>query len=462
MTDPLLVPSTLAAQLGLGIHSERPLPGLIAFLKERSVLIVLDSCEHVIEAAATLAEEIVGGTRRAHILATSREALRAEGEHVYRLTPLAFPSEAENLKAEDALSFPAVQLFVDRAAASLGSFELGNSEASFVSEICRRLDGIPLAIQIAASRVDTFGVAGLAAGLNDRFQLLMQGRRTALPRHRTLSAALDWSYSQLPEVEQLVLRRLATFVGAFTMEAASAVLTQPDTSAGAIIDAIANLVAKSLVWADVGGAVAFYRLFDVTRTYALAKLEESGERDRIARAHAEYYRGTVKKAQVEWETRPATEWLQRYRPVLDNVRAALDWAFSPAGDPATGVAITLGGVPLWFELSLTSECAEHVDRALTIPTVSNDAESEMRLYAARAWSLMQTQGALPATQDAWTRVLELAEQRGTWTISCELCGACGPNSSTETSSALRWRLPNGSQSWRRPIRAAQTFSSVSG
>ena len=263
-----------------------------------------------------------------------------------------------------------------------------------MSEICRRLDGIPLAIQIAAGRVDTFGVAGLAAGLNDRFQLLMQGRRTALPRHRTLSAALDWSYSQLPEVEQLVLRRLATFVGAFTMEAASAVLTQPDTSAGAIIDAIANLVAKSLVWADVGGAVAFYRLFDVTRTYALAKLEESGERDRIARAHAEYYRGTVKKAQVEWETRPATEWLQRYRPVLDNVRAALDWAFSPAGDPATGVAITLGGVPLWFELSLTSECAERVDRALTIPTVSNDAESEMRLYAARAWSLMQTQGGL--------------------------------------------------------------------
>ena len=412
LTDPLLVPSTLAARLGVGVHAENPLRGLIGFLKEKNCLIVLDSCEHVIETAATLAEEIIGATKRPRILATSREALRAEGEHVYRLSPLAFPSPASDLKAEDALGFPAVQLFVDRVAASLGSFELTDADAPSVVEICRRLDGIPLAIEMAASRVDTFGVAGLAAGLNDRFQLLMQGRRTALPRHRTLSATLDWSYSQLPEIEKLVVRRLATFVGAFTMEAASAVLTHADVSAVAIIDAVANLVAKSLIWADVGGATAFYRLSDVTRAYALAKLEESGEREPIARAHAGYYRAALEKAQVDWETRPATEWLQRHRHLMDNARAALDWAFSPGGDPAAGVAITLGAVPFWFELKLTSECAERVDRALTIPSVSRDAQSEMRLYAARAWSLMQTQGALPATQEAWTRVLDLAEQQG--------------------------------------------------
>ena len=191
LTDPLLVPSTLAAQLGLGIHSERPLPGLIGFLKERSVLIVLDSCEHVIEAAATLAEAIISGTRRATISQPAgrhcgRKASMSTGS---RRSP--FHRKPKTSKPKIALSFPAVQLFVDRAAASLGSFELGNSEASLVAEICRRLDGIPLALQIAASRVDTFGVAGLAAGLNDRFQLLMQGRRTALPRHRTLSAALE-------------------------------------------------------------------------------------------------------------------------------------------------------------------------------------------------------------------------------------------------------------------------------
>ena len=238
-----------------------------------------------------------------------------------------------------------------------------------MAEICRRLDGIPLAIEIAASRVDTFGVAGLAAGLNDRFQLLMQGRRTALPRHRTLSATLDWSYSQLSEVERLVLRRLAAFVGAFTMEAASAVLAQADTSAAAIIDAIANLVAKSLVWADVGGAVALYRLLDVTRTYALAKLEESGESDQHrARDTPNITGARSRRRRPIGRPCPPRSGCGATGILIDNVRAALEWAFSPAGDPATAVAITVGAVPLWFGLSLTSECAERVDRALTGPS----------------------------------------------------------------------------------------------
>ncbi len=412
LTDPLLVPSALAAQLGVGVRSDDPLPGLIGFLKEKNVLIVLDSCEQVIEAAATLAENIFNGAKRAHILATSREALRAEGERVHRLSALSFPTDTQNLKAADALGFPSVQLFVERAAASLGSFEFGDADAPFVADICRKLDGIALAIEIAASRVDTFGISGLAARLNDRFQLLMQGRRTALPRHRTLSATLDWSHAQLPETEQLVLRRLATFVGTFTMEAASAVLADVDMSAAETVDAVANLVAKSLVSADVDGAIPLYRLFDVTRTYALAKLEESGQRDRFARAHAEYYRRALEDARAEWETRPAVEWLERYRHLIGNVRTALDWAFSATGDATAGVAITVGAVPLWFELSLTRECAERVDRALAAPAPSLDAESEMRLCATRAWALMQTQGAVPATQAAWTRVLALAEQRG--------------------------------------------------
>lgn len=411
LADPQRVPSTLAARLGIPVHAKDPIPSLLAFLEERSVLIVLDSCEHLIEAVATLAEGVFNHTR-VHILATSREALRAEGEHVYRLPTLSSPSANESLNASDAISYPSVQLFVDRAAASSGSFELSDADAPIVAEICHRLDGIPLAIEIAASRVDTFGVAGLAAGLNDRFQLLMQGRRTALPRHRTLGATLDWSYSQLLEIEALVLRRLAVFVGSFTMAEASAVLAKADIAPAVIIDAIANLVAKSLVWADVGGPVAFYRLFDVTRAYALTKLEERGEGDSIARAHADYFNRALEQAQGEWETLPAAQWLQRYRHIVDNVRVALEWSFSPKGDSATGIAITVGAVPLWFELSLTSECAERVDLALTALSAGNNAESEMRLHAARAWSLMQTQGALPATQAAWTRVLEISEQQG--------------------------------------------------
>src|SRR5215813_981058 len=412
LTDPLLVPSALAAQLGVGIRSEKSLASLIAFLKEKELLVVLDSCEHVIEAAALLAEDIFRGTKAVHILATSREALRAEGERVHRLPPLSFPTTTAGLRAADALEFPSIQLFVERAAASLGAFDLTDAEAPLVADICRRLDGIALAIEIAASRVDVFGVAGLAARLNDRFQLLMQGRRTALPRHRTLGATLDWSYSYLPEFERLVLRRLAIFAGTFTMESASAVVAGDATTSAQVVDAIADLVAKSLVSAGVEGPIALYRLLDTTRAYVLVKLEESGDFGRLARRHGEHYRALLEQAQADWETRPATEWRERHRHLTDNVRAALDWSFSPAGEPVTGVALTVATVPLWFALSLTSECAERVDRALATSPESRSTDLDMRLYAARAWSLMQTKGFVAETEAAWTRVREISERQG--------------------------------------------------
>lgn len=412
LTDPQLVPSALAAQLGVGIRSDKPLASLIAFLRDKELLVVLDSCEHVIEAAAILAEEIFRGTKGIHILATSREALRTEGERVHRLPPLSFPTDIQGLKAADALDFPSIQLFVERAAASLGAFDLTDAEAPLVADICRRLDGIALAIEIAASRVDVFGVAGLAARLNDRFQLLMQGRRTALPRHRTLGATLDWSYSLLPEVERLVLRRLAVFAGTFTMESASAILAGDDRSSAEVVDAIADLVAKSLVSAGVEGPIALYRLLDTTRAYVLAKLEESGEYGRLARRHAEHYRALLEQAQAEWQSRPAAEWLERHRHLIDNVRAALDWSFSPTGEPVTGVALTAATVPLWFALSLTSECAERIDRALSAHSGSRSTDLDLPLYAARAWSLMQTRGAVAETEAAWTRVHEISEQQG--------------------------------------------------
>ena len=412
LTDPMLAATALAARLGVAVRSDNPLPLLNQFLREKNILIVLDSCENVIEAAATLAEEIFTGSKEAFILATSRESLRAEGEHVYRLTPLSVPDEAAGLKAADALEFPSVQLFVERAAASGGDFELSDRDAPLVAQICRRLDGIALAIEIAAGRVDAFGVAGLARLLDDRFQLLMQGRRTALPRHRTLSATLDWSYSHLPEAESLVLRHLAVFAGPFTMDSASAILAGIGTAADSAVDAIANLVIKSLVVADTDRTIALYRLLDTTRDYALFKLEESGERDRLARLHAQHYRAVLERAQAGWETRPATEWLDRHRHLLDNARTALHWAFSDTGDAATGVALTIAAIPLWFQLSLISECAERVDRALAAPQASRSSDQAMRLHAARAWALMQTKGLVHETETAWSEVLELAEQQG--------------------------------------------------
>src|SRR3989441_2776154 len=201
-------------------------------------------------------------------------------------------------------------------------------------------------------RSPAFGVDGIAARLGDRFHLLTGGRRTALPRQQTLRATLDWSHELLSETERVVLRRLAVFAGVFTLEAASAVAASADVPAQEVVDCVANLVAKSLLSTDVAGAIAHYRLLDTTRAYAREKLIESGELERFARRHAEYHRALFERADAEWETRPTAEWLAAYRPQIDNLRAALDWAFSPGGDATVGVELTVATGALWMGLAV--------------------------------------------------------------------------------------------------------------
>ncbi len=188
----------------------------------------------------------------------------------------------------------------------------------------------------------------MAARLDDRFRLLTSGRRTALPRHQTLRATFDWSYDLLPACENLILRRLSVFAGSFTLEAASTVAAGADITGSGVVDCVVNLVTKSLVVADVDGPEPRYRLLETTRAYVLEKLADTGERDEIARRHAEYYRQLLQQAAVESIRRPAAEWLAAYGPDVDNVRAALDWAFSPGGDSSVGVALTVASVPLWL------------------------------------------------------------------------------------------------------------------
>ncbi len=412
LTDHRLVPNVLALVLGSSVHSEDPIPALTAHLRTKQMLLVLDSCEHVIDAAAALAEEVLKGAPGLHILATSREPLRAEGEQVQRLAPLAVPPPAsKGLTATEALAFPAVQLFVERASASVDAFELSDADAPIVADICRRLDGIALAIELTAGRIDAFGVRGLAAMLNDRFRLLTSGRRTALPRHQTLGATLDWSHELLPEPERVLLRRLAVFAGDFTPESASVVASDAGTAGSAVFDHIASLVAKSLVSADIGGDIVHYRLLDTTRAYALEKLIASGEYEAFARRHAEHYRDLFERADVETQTRPTAEWLALYGWRIDNVRAALDWAFSPSGDATIGVALTAASVPLWSLQSLTVEGRRRVERALGSagPGSTLDERHEMRLHAALGWSLIPTKGLVPGSGAAWVKALEIAE-----------------------------------------------------
>jgi predicted ATPase/class 3 adenylate cyclase/DNA-binding winged helix-turn-helix (wHTH) protein len=410
LSDPDLVPSALGAALGIHSSGANPLPGLAAWLRDKHALIILDSCEHVVSAAAALAETVLKAAPHVSILTTSREPLRAEGESLHRLAALDIPPGLVDLGADDALRYSAVQLFNERASAAVDGFTLTDADIPAVLEICRRLDGIPLALELAAARVGVFGMRDLAAHLDDRFRLLTSGRRTALPRHQTLGAALDWSYQLLPEEERTVLCRLSAFAGEFPLEAAIAVAADPGPSD--VVDRIANLVGKSLVAADSRGEVAQYRLLDTTRLYALDKLKSSGELQRVAQRHAEYYLAVFAPAEAESETRPQAEWLATYGRHIANVRAALDWAFSSDGEPQIGVALTIAVVPLWVQLSLLAECRERVERALAV-LEGNDAATarqRMQLSWALGWSLMYGVGRAREAGPAWTTTLELAER----------------------------------------------------
>jgi predicted ATPase/DNA-binding winged helix-turn-helix (wHTH) protein len=289
----LLVPAAFASALGLESRADNPLPELIATFSDKQMLLVLDNCEHVITVIAGLAADILKGAAGVHILATSREPLRTEGERVYRLPPLQSPPVANGVCADEALRFSAVQLFVERTASVLGDYVLSDADAPIVADICLKLDGIPLAIEFAAARVACFGIGGLAARLDDPLHVLIHGSRTAHPRQQTMRATLDWSYDSLTEAEQTALRRLSLFTGDFTLQAAGTVISDSTRSGNQVIDQVTELVTKSLVAAQIGDAEPRLRLLGTTRAYAFAKLAESGELDSIAQRHVEYFGDTV-------------------------------------------------------------------------------------------------------------------------------------------------------------------------
>lgn len=393
--DPRLVPSTVATVLGLELRAEDLLPALVADLREKRILLLLDSCEHVIDAAASFAAAVLTGASSVTILATSREPLGVAGERGYRLGPLSGPQSSSRLMAAEAAAFPAVQLFVERVTAIVEDFALTDANAPVVVEICRRLDGLPLAIELAAPRVEVLGVEGLVARLGNSLPLLEAGRRrTAMPRHRTMRAVLDWSYGLLSEDEQLFFRALGIFAGGFTVEAAAAVAMSVANKRTDTIDRLADLVAKSLIVVDVSSAEPRFRLLDTTRVYVIEKLDESGERELIARRHAEYYRNLFERAEGDATARPPGEWRANYARELDNFRAALDWAFSPGGDSSIGVALTAAAVPLWI-------------RAVqAIGAIGNTGVWQLHAVLGASTPVAPEMGA------AFTKVLEIAEDLG--------------------------------------------------
>jgi predicted ATPase/DNA-binding winged helix-turn-helix (wHTH) protein len=337
LSDPERVPSAVASVLGLKLGSEEE--SVARAIGARRLLLVLDNCEHVIDAAAKLADAILRTCPHAYVLATSREVLRIEGEHVYRVPPLDVPPRHEE-EAGSILGHSAVQLFMARARASDSDFSSYQANLRAIAAICRRLDGIPLAIEFAAARAATLGPELVLSRLDERFGLLTGGRRTALPRHQTLRATLDWSYDLLPDSERCLLRRLGVFAAGFTLEAATAVMSDQGCTASALLEQIANLVAKSLVTLDGLVPTGRWRLLETLRAYALEKLAESGETEQAARCCAEFFRDLIGPAMHGSPVLCTVEHMARYGREIDNVRAALDWSFSSVGDVAIGVALT--------------------------------------------------------------------------------------------------------------------------
>ena len=411
ITDPLLMSGTIASALGLTTVSQDPLLSIAEFLTHKQMLIVLDNCEHVIEAAALLAEKLLIGAPGVHVIATSRESLRARGEWVLRLAPLELPPPGAVLTVAEALGFSAIELFAERAMVSLSTFELSDSEVPTVTDICRRLDGLPLAIELAAARVDLFGIQGLAARLDDRLGLLTRGRRTAMPRHQTLRATLDWSYELLSRAEQIALRRLAVFAGAFDTRSAGAVIADDEVHAADVLGVLTNLAAKSLLAVHLAGEQVLYRLLDTSRAYALEKLEDSHEGGQIKLRHAQLC-CSWGKDELDWEPLQSTAGRNQR---LDDVRAALNWCFSPDGDSSLGVKLTAASASTWFQSSFVDEYRGRLERALRTlkSTDMSDAALELQLNAAFGSATLWTRGSSPAVTAAFVRTLELAERLGT-------------------------------------------------
>jgi predicted ATPase/DNA-binding winged helix-turn-helix (wHTH) protein len=412
---PEVVVGVLASTLGVVVRSaEDPLQSLIAYLRSERLLLILDSCEHLIDTMAELAERIFLETDHVCILATSREPLRAEGEFVYRLPALEAPHSAANLSVAEALNFPAVQLFVLRATARSTGFAMTDENAPSVAEICRRLDGIALAIELAAGRVEAYGVEGTAALLDRRFELSWSGRRTAPARHQTLTATLDWSYGLLSETERVLLRRLAIFVGLFSLEAVIALNGDEPTSDDlSLINDMASLVLKSLVSVETDGDTVRYRLLDTTRAYLWDKRTESGEADTLSRRHALYYCRLLHTEDEAMSAGMVVKGRAAYVELLGNTRAALGWCFSPQGDPEIGAALAAVAGPVFIRLSLLAECLRWSERALgTLSASQRGTRSEMLLTGSLGHSLMFTKASLEEVFEAFTRSLAIAETLG--------------------------------------------------
>jgi len=408
LRDASLVPHAIASATGLVVHSADVLAALRRYVRERQLLLVLDNCEHLVSPIAACLAQVMEDGPGVHVLATSRAPLRMQGESVHTLPGLALPAQSGELTARQALASPAVELFVERATDRLDTFALTDDNAPVVASICRSLDGIALAIELAAMRIDAFGVKGLQKQLDDRFRLLA-GRRAGMERHRTLAAALDWSYNLLSAQEAFLLQAVSVFTGAFDPASGASVANIPVPQAAVILTELAS---QSLLSIETGSPGAAYRPLETTRAYCQHKLLESGQEQLIRQRHAGHVCAVLERAAARWGQQPSRDWAAQYGSFLDDLRAALAWADT---DPAHGslhIRLTAAGTLLWNHFSLTDESRVHLTRAIekVAGSATEGTAVEMNLQFALAGAILYTRGVMPEARTAMRRALHISGQ----------------------------------------------------
>ncbi|MBI3346857.1 MAG: helix-turn-helix transcriptional regulator [Burkholderiales bacterium] len=415
LDDASLVPHALATAIGIAAPEPCPWSVLEEALALRDLLIVLDNCEHLAEAAAALAERVLRIAPRVRILATSREPLEAETEAIYRLDPLAVPPVEAGSSVEDALAFAAMRLFVERATASADDFRLSPANLAATIRICRHLDGMPLAIELAAARVGSLGIQALADRLDDVFRLLRRGRRTVLPRHQTLQALLDWSHDLLDEDTRTVLHRLSVFRSSFDLRAAADVAGCGRVTRQRVVACLLDLVSRSLVELEPGGA-ARYRLLFVARLYASERLAADGDAHEVGRRHALSIRDALARANAELRDPGTTlaTWRSAHATSMPDVRAALDWAHGAGVDPMLGAELVVASGRLQLEIGLNDEFLPRALDALTALRLHEERQPDLELQLLTLLCLVGGQCLLDrvAPADAPTQLEALARRIG--------------------------------------------------
>ena len=373
--EPASPVQTIASTFGLGDDEKRSLLEVVLqYLQSRRLVLILDNCEHLIEEAARVVDAIVRHAPHVRVLATSREPLRIAAERIYRVPSLAVPS-GNTPTALEAGRYAAIELFAERARAAHADFVLTDSDAPLVTEICTRLDGIPLAIELAAARIRMLSLKEITEKLDQRFSVLTGGRRTSIPRQQTLRALIDWSYDLLSESERKLFRGLGVFSGDFSFESVAAVHKENDGEA--TFDLLACLVEKSLVHAERVGDKTRFRLLESVRAYVYDHLVAHGELTAAASAHGQAYLALAERLESQWDATPDVQWKAKAEPELENWRAALRWAFAPGGDLSTGLRLIVAMRPVWFTLA-PAEGLAWVRAGL-------DATDDSRRDSIRAW-----------------------------------------------------------------------------